>query len=100
MTELKNYLPVGSVVLLKGATKKTVIMGIMQNIVDENKVTEYDYIGVMYPEGFLGRDSMIFFNHDAITDVIYKGYDNPERVELFEKLEANIDKIRAKLDVK
>lgn len=98
MTELKNYLPIGSVVLLKGATKKSVIIGIMQNIVDEEKnVTEYDYIGVMYPEGFLGRDSMIFFNHDAIADVIYRGYENPERTELFEKLEANIEKIRAKM---
>lgn len=94
MIEAKKYLPVGSVVLLKGATKKAVIMGIMQTLLGENKeVVEHDYIGVMYPEGFMGSDTMFLFDHDAITDVIFRGYENPERDELIEKLEINMKKV-------
>lgn len=94
MIEMRKYLPVGSVVLLKGATKKSVIIGIMQNTVNkEGNVIEHDYVGVMYPEGLLTPETMFLFNHDAITDVIFRGYENPERDELIEKLEINMKKV-------
>lgn len=96
MIKAKEYLPVGSVVLLKGAVKKAVIIGIMQSMLDvEKNVTEYDYIGVMYPEGLLTTETMFMFNHDSITDVVFRGYENQEREELIEKLEKNIEKVKA-----
>lgn len=48
---MKNLLPIGSVVLLKDATKKLVIIGILQVNPSENKI--YDYLGVPYPEGYV-----------------------------------------------
>ena len=30
------------------------------------------------------------FNHDQINDVIYRGYENPERKEFLKKLEKNV----------
>lgn len=74
---MKDLLPVGSVVLLKDATKKLMIIGILQVKPDEHKV--YDYLGVPYPEGYVGAENNFLFNHTDINDLIFKGYTNPER---------------------
>ena len=74
---MKKLLPIGSVVLLKDATKKLVIIGILQVNPGENKI--YDYLGVPYPEGYVGSDNNFLFNHSDINDIIFSGYENPER---------------------
>lgn len=80
---MKNLLPIGSVVLLKDATKKLMIIGILQiNPSDNNKM--HDYLGVLYPEGFIGEKNNFLFDHEDINDVIFAGYQNPER-EVFIK---------------
>lgn len=66
---MKNLLPIGSVVLLKDATKKLVIIGILQVNPSENKI--YDYLGVPYPEGYVGSDNNFLFNHSDINDIIF-----------------------------
>ena len=74
-----EYLPIGSVVALDDGIKKIMIIGIMQEIRQEDEVTEkFDYIGVAYPEGFINTGSMLLFNHDQIMDVVYRGYENIE----------------------
>lgn len=83
---IKDLLPVGSVVLLKGGIKKLVIMGIKQANAEESDV-EYDYAGVMYPEGYLGNDTLYLFNHADINDIIFTGYTNPERDEFLSEVE-------------
>ena len=82
-----HLLPIGSVVLLKDGVKKLMITGIKPVKEDEpDKV--YDYIGVIYPEGFIGNEYNFLFNHDSINDVIFRGYENPERKEFIEYLNA------------
>lgn len=82
----KNLLPIGSVVLLKEGTKKLMIIGIKPVKEDEpNKI--YDYIGVVYPEGFLGNQYNFLFNHEDINDVVFTGYNNPERENFIDFLE-------------
>ncbi len=44
---MKDLLPIGSVVLLKDATKKLVIIGVLQVNAEQNKM--YDYLAVPYP---------------------------------------------------
>lgn len=66
---MKNLLPIGSVVLLKDATKKLVIIGILQVNPSENKI--YDYLGVPYPEGYVSSDNNFLFNHSDINDIIF-----------------------------
>ncbi len=83
---IKDLLPVGSVVLLKGGIKKLVIMGIKQANAEEPDV-EYDYAGVMYPEGYLGNDTLYLFNHTDINDIIFTGYTNPERDDFLAEVE-------------
>ena len=50
----KELLPIGSVVLLRDAMKKLMIIGIKPVKADEPDKM-YDYIGVLYPEGFLSN---------------------------------------------
>lgn len=89
MLEFKEYLPIGSIVLLRNAAKKIMIIGILQ----ENGETEsFDYIGVMYPEGYMTAETLLLFNHRDINDVIQRGYENPERQDFIRILEENKDK--------
>ena len=91
MLTVNEYLPIGSVVLLKGAIRKAMIIGIIQSTKGEDGVIkEHDYIAVMFPEGFLNTETMFMFNHDQINDVVYRGYENPERAEFLQKLEKNV----------
>lgn len=84
---IKEYLPVGSIVLLKNGRKKLMVIGIKQKVSVEEREEEYDYIGLLYPEGYLTKELVYMFNHADINDVIFRGYHNPEREELLEKVE-------------
>lgn len=83
---ISDLLPIGTVVSLKGGTKNLMIFGIKQTNADDN--IEYDYIGVMYPEGFIGREYQFLFNHSDIGDVIFMGFEDKERDEFLSKLSA------------
>ena len=83
---IEELLPIGSVVLLQNGVKKLMVAGIKQtSIEDEN---EYDYIGFMYPEGFLGGDYQFLFNHEDIDQVIFRGYEDEERDNFIKNLVA------------
>ena len=74
--------------------KKAMIIGIMKTMTSEKEeVKEFDYIGVLYPEGFITAETLFMFNHDDITDVIVRGYENPERAEFIEKLDKNMKRV-------
>ncbi len=81
--KFNELLPVGSVVLLENAIKKILIIGIMpiRHTEAENDVA-YDYIGVPYPEGYIGQESAMLFNHDSIKQIAFTGYADKER-EIF-----------------
>lgn len=83
--EIKELLPIGSVVLLKGGQKKLMVFGIKQT--DNKTKEEYDYIGVLYPEGNMGEVGQYLFNHENIEEVFFKGYEDKERVEFLERLD-------------
>ncbi len=72
---MKDLLPIGTVVTLKDGVKSLMIIGIMQSD-DNDKI--YDYIAVLYPEGFLNAETFFLFNKEDIVDVKFKGYINEE----------------------
>ncbi len=82
--KIRELLPIGSVVLLEGATKRVMIYGVMQTDIETD--VEYDYLGVIYPEGSMGEGSSFFFNHDQIEHVFFEGYTDEERTDFIEKL--------------
>ena len=81
----KELLPIGSVVLLKNAVKRLMVYGVGQT--DESENIEYDYIGVMYPEGNMGDGSQYLFNHSDIDQIFFRGYEDEERVAFIDRLE-------------
>lgn len=91
MLKVKEYLPIGSIVYIKDALKKVMIIGIMQTSVDqEGKEKEFDYLGVCYPEGFLSVNTMCMFNQEHILEVVFRGYENGERTEFLDNMDQNI----------
>lgn len=83
---IKELLPIGTVVLLKNGEKRLMIAGIKQ-MDTEDASTEYDYYGVMYPEGHVGENFQYLFNHEDISEIYFKGFEDEERVEFLNKLE-------------
>lgn len=72
-----NYLPLGSVVTLKGGVQKIIIIGRGMNVEDEGESYFYDYVAVPYPVGMTG-DKVVYFNHDSVELVLFIGYDDDD----------------------
>ena len=88
-----DLLPVGSVVLLKNAQKKLMIIGLMPiKHMESGEDIAYDYIGVSYPEGYIGQESAMLFRHESIEDVVFTGYSDDERMILIEAIQKLVDK--------
>ena len=79
----KALLPIGTVVLLKGATKKLMITGYYSKAADSNKI--YTYNACIFPEGYM-ENTFCLFDANQIDEVFYKGLENDE----FEKYTNNL----------
>lgn len=82
--EVKGLLPIGSIVLLKEGKKKLMIFGVKQ--MDSDVQEEYDYIGVLYPEGNIGIEGQYLFNQESIDQVFFRGYEDEERETFLDHL--------------
>jgi hypothetical protein len=71
----KKYLPIGSVVLLKGKSRKLMITGYKSKT--DSSDTVYDYNGILFPEGLM-ENTYALFNNDDIEEVFYEGLKNEE----------------------
>ncbi len=69
---------------MKNANKKLMIYGRNQKR-DVDNIT-YDYIGCLYPEGFLSPLANVFFNSKDINKVIFKGHCDLEEKLFVESL--------------
>lgn len=91
MIRVNNLLPIGSVVLLKDGEKRLMINGILQS--DASGSGEnFDYLGILYPEGHIGDEFQYLFNHEDIVQIIFRGYEDEERVEFLNKLASVLEK--------
>ena len=73
---MKEYLPIGSIVLLKNATKKIMIYGRRQMAADTGEM--FDYVACLYPEGNISDEYTLLFNHEQIDQVVFRGYSDAE----------------------
>lgn len=87
---MRDFLPLGSVVSLKNAKKKILIIGRFQ--ICEGK--PYKYSGVLYPDGFLGADNLFIFNEADIANVDFVGFKNEEEEQYTEALKEYIESHR------
>ncbi len=89
------FLPIGSIVLLKGGTKKVMITGFC-SIPNNNKNKLYDYSGCMYPEGFINTNEVCLFNNSQIDKVYFIGYTDKEEKEFQVKLKDLVQSLHLK----
>ncbi len=88
--DANDYLPIGSIVVLKEGTKKLMIFGIIQEDSNDKNSKEYDYIAVLYPEGNIGQEFQYLFNEHDINKVICRGYEDDERAEFLDRLQKQL----------
>ncbi|MBO5008346.1 MAG: DUF4176 domain-containing protein [Clostridia bacterium] len=95
--EIKDLLPIGSIVKLKGAKRKVMIFGVMQNSPSQPGVV-HDYISVAYPEGHFDPRLQIAFDDADIEEVVFRGYEDPDNERL--KFLATLDMAKRLMDKK
>ena len=79
--------------MLKNALKKIVIIGLMPiKHLESGEDIAYDYIGVPYPEGYIGTESAMLFMHENIKEIVFTGYSDDERTLLVEAVQKLVDK--------
>ena len=76
----EKYLPIGSVCLLKEATRRVMITGFLAKGDSSEKV--YDYVGCIYPEGILDSNMVCAFDHHQIEKICHMGYKTEQQEEL------------------
>lgn len=85
MNDNSKYLPLGTVVMLKTATKRLMITGFCM-IAKEDNSKMYDYSGCIYPEGIIDFEQIVLFNHDQIDKVYHMGLSDQEELNFKNKL--------------
>ena len=76
----EKYLPIGSIVMLKNASKRVMIAGFCA-IDEQNEEKMWDYSGCLYPEGFLASNQTCLFDHDQIDTIYHLGFVDKEENE-------------------
>ena len=89
----EKYLPIGTVVMLKGGKKRAMIIGFCA-YQDEKKEKLYDYSACLYPEGMFMPDQLLLFDHEQIGEVFHLGLIDDEEKEFKKKLKEMIDSIQ------
>ncbi|TCJ80638.1 UNVERIFIED_ORG: uncharacterized protein DUF4176 [Bacillus cereus] len=73
-----------AVVLVEGTNQPLMVYGRKQGQVNENKM--WDYVSYLYPQGKLSKEYNVFFNHNQIASLFFKGFEIVEELELRDKL--------------
>lgn len=83
-------LPLGSIIILKGNTKKMMIISRVIAVPVKGNIYRFDYGACLYPEGVVG-ENLIYFNHEDIFKIVQEGYTNDENELMLENIAAVID---------
>ena len=87
-----RFLPIGTVVLLKGGKKRLMITGFC-SFDEEKKDRAYDYTGCLYPEGIISSKQMALFDHSQIDKIYHLGLSDQEEKEFKVKLNASLKEL-------
>ena len=75
-----RYLPIGTVVTLVNGTKPIMIYGRKQ--MQQGNENIWDYVACLYPEGNLGDEYNVFFQHEEIGKVHHYGMESSDEDKL------------------
>ena len=87
---VEKYLPLGSVVLLKNATKRIMIIGYAATA-KENPDKVWDYVGCVYPEGQLSSEKSLLLMHEDIAQIYAIGYSDDETIRFINFLKNKLN---------
>lgn len=90
-----KYLPIGTVVMLKGGKKRAMITGFCITP-DEDKTKVYDYSGCIYPEGVIKSNQVLLFDHNQIEKIYHLGLIDEEEKTFKDKLKEIMSRIENK----
>ncbi len=95
----EKFLPIGTVVLLKGGEKTLMITSylIFANGQDGKKKM-FDYGACAFPEGIIESNYAVGFNHDQISEIVHMGLENDIQKSLNALLNETYDKVRAEFE--
>ena len=94
----EKFLPIGTVVMLKGGTKRVMVTGFCS--VDNNeKERMYDYTGCLYPEGIINSNEICLFDNNQIDQVFFKGFVDPEEIKFKEDLKETLSRIEENKEI-
>ena len=103
MEKDEKFLPIGTVVLLKGGKRELMINSycIMPagEAYDKNGKVDvagqfFDYGACFYPEGMVKSDQLFAFNHEQIDRICFKGYETDNQKELSKVLNGGLEELR------
>lgn len=88
----EKFLPIGTVVMLKGGKKRIMITGFCSiNEQQEDKI--YDYSACLYPEGIVTSNQTLLFDHEQIEEVFHLGLSDDEEQQFKDKLNIVLSKL-------
>ena len=88
----EKFLPIGTVVMLKGGTKRAMITGFC-SVAQEDTSKMYDYSGCVYPEGYISSNQVCLFDHNQIEKVYFKGLVDDEETAFKAKLNSLLSQV-------
>lgn len=97
MNEIKRFLPIGTVVLLKSGTKELMINSYCIFNVKEKEKKIYEYGACLYPEGVMNANNSYAFDHEDIAKILYVGYISEQQRAYVKKIDENYDEFKNKL---
>ncbi|MEY9865995.1 hypothetical protein ABIE66_001374 [Peribacillus sp. B2I2] len=81
-----ELLPIGTIVTLDIFPQPLMVYGRMQQ--QAEKVSVWEYVACPYPQGHISDESNVFFNHEQIKQVIFKGFESKGEKIMKEKLKS------------
>lgn len=81
-----DFLPLGSVVILKGGVQKVIIVarGLVAKLTGDPVF--FDYGGVLYPQGLVGENIM-YFNSEDIRLTVFEGFKDSDDALMTESIQ-------------
>ena len=88
----KKFLPLGSAVMLKDATRPLIIIG--YTIMEKGSDKIWDYLGCAYPIGVVDPERNLLFQKDQIDKVLSLGYQDDEGKKFIDQMEEAVKKLQ------
>ena len=96
---MKNKkLSIGTVVLLKEAKKRLMVIGYYPSSMKDGEEVTYDYTGCLFPEGIVNPTKALVFNHEDVDKVYFYGLMDDEQVEFIDKMEKVVEELKKELE--